>query len=191
MSTSRWVGSKTAAGMHRGILYSHKYKENKSIEPRLKEIRSSTFSLMHIWASDLCVCVYGDVSVSGDKKWPTRRGKGRVTKNNRTDGPVRGGGQWCRCCQVSWGRGREVGMGEPTKLAWKNERYFHRVEFLPGVCVWVRVRPCTTAWVWRSEVSLWEPALSFSCEGDALTWWATSPALFLAFVFQGCIPFLW
>lgn len=152
MSTSRWVGSKTAAGMHRGILYSHKYKENKSIEPRLKEIRSSTFSLMHIWASDLCVCVYGDVSVSRDKvrKWPTRRGKGRVTKNNRTDGPVRGGGQVVQVLSGVLRTREKVGMGELTKLAWKNERYFRRVEFLPRVCVCA----CTTAQVWRSEVSL-------------------------------------
>lgn len=41
-------------------------------------------------------------------------------------------------------------MGELTKLAWKNERYFRRVEFLPRL----RVCACTTAQVWRSEISL-------------------------------------
>lgn len=54
-------------------------KEKKSIEPRLKEIRSSTFSLactseLLIYA---CVCVYGDVSVSGDKIRKVAHKKGK------------------------------------------------------------------------------------------------------------------
>lgn len=59
--------------------------------------------------------------------------------------------------------------GEPTKLAWKNERYFHRVEFLPGVCVCARACMCMCVYHSTSVEIRGQPAGTGSLPGIVLS----------------------